>query len=167
MPYLFHSISQKAKWERDKCYYPWLNEGEVAADVFNTLRPKDGTLSTYVIDEGKTRLHRVAAALVCTRDGFKHVDYVLIPYETVADEFTLCITPGGTADDEVNEWHVDVVHLTSEKLAKFVQLIRDEKHEMDRISEDIVKSQIYYGIENKQIDYKKIENPKMKAKLCT
>ena len=166
MVYLFHSISQKAKWERDKNFYPWLKEGEVAADVFNTLRPSDGTLSTYIIDKGKTRLHRVAAALVCTRDGFQHVDYVLIPYATLADAFTLCTTPGKTADDKVNEWHVDIVHLTSEKLARFVQLIRDERHEMDRISEDTVKSMIYYGVENKHIDCDKIKNPKMKAKVC-
>ena len=165
MAYLFHSISQKAKWERDKSYYPWLNEGEVAADVFNTLRPMDGTLSTYMIDEGKTRLHRVAAALVCTRDSFQHVDYVLIPYDTVADTFTLCNTPGRTADVEVNKWHVDIVHLTSEKLAEFTRLIRVDRHELDRISESTIKSRIRYGIKHKHIDCDKITS-NIRTKVC-
>lgn len=167
MAYLFHNISQKAKWERDESHYPWLNEGEVAADVFNTLRPQDGTLSTYVIDDGKTRLLRVAAALVCTRDHFQHMDYVLIPYDAVADAFTLFNTPGGTADEDVNKWHVDIVHLTSDKLAEFTRLIRDDRHEMDRLSEKAVESRIYYGVENSEIDCNRITKPKMRAKLCT
>ena len=165
MVYLFHNIKQKAYWERDKFYYPWLNEGEVVADVFRSLRPVDGTLSTYIIDEEKTRLHRVAAALVCTRDSFQHVDYVLLPYGSVASKFTLREVPGKTADDEVNKWHVDIVHLTSEKLSEFTRLIRDDRHEMDRISESTVKSKIRFGIENRQIDCEKMSS-KISTKVC-
>ena len=165
MIYLFHDIKQKALWERDRCYYPWLQEGELVADVFKGLRASDGTLSTYIIDAEKTRLNRVAAALVCTRANFQHVDYVLLPFDDIAKAFRLCEKPGNTADEVVNGWHVDIVHLTPARLLDLAYLIFDHRHLLDRVEEKVVKSEIRTGIDSGFLDCNKIKS-KLKNKVC-
>lgn len=165
MVYLFHDIKQKAYWERDNCHYPWLQEGELVADVFKGLRTTDGTLSTYAVDSEKTRINRVCAALVCTRASFQHIDYALIPFDAMADSFRLANTPGNTADDSVNVWHVDLVNLTPSKLIDLAYLIRNYKHLINRVEEHVIKSEIELGIEKRLLDCDKIKS-KIRNKVC-
>lgn len=163
MAYLFRDIRRKSWWDPDRPH-DWLQENELAADVFKGLATINGALSTYVIDAEKARVLRVVAALACTRDNFQPIDCVLIPFDAVANSFSLSETPGETPDDEVNGWHVDVVHLTPSKLVDLVYLIREHKDAMRRFPKKQVESAALQGIDADFIDRNKIKD-RLQTKL--
>lgn len=163
MAYLFRDIRRKSWWNPDR-RRGWLQENELAADVFKGLATINGELSTYVIDAEKARVHRVVAALACTRDNFQPIDYVLIPFDAVASLFSLSETLGETPDDEVNGWHVDVIHLTPSKLVDLVYLIREHKDAMRRFPKKQVESAVLQGIDADFINRNRV-NRSLQTKL--
>ena len=165
MSFVFRGIGNKAWWYKDQHPdFPWLRKGELIADVFKGLSTTHGTLSIYAVDAEKTNINRIIAALACTRDNIQKFDYVLVPIETIEDKFELSKTKGKTADDTVNEWHLDILHLTSSKLTELAYIFRDHRESISRLSEKKVESAVRKRIDGGLIDVGRI-NEKLKGKF--
>ncbi len=165
MCYVFREIRNKSWWDKSHDELPWLKSGELVADVFKGLLTKKGSFSTYLIDEDKSNLNRVLAAYACTRDSIQRVDYVLIPLDIVVCAFRVICIPGDTADDLVNNWHCDVVELTSQRLEYFAQLVNDHRDLMVRLYPKQVEKIARQSYIQRNIDCERI-NPKLKSKIC-
>lgn len=126
MSFILRGIGKKALWFKEQSDFPWLPVGELVADVFKTIATGDGCLSTYAVDEEKSNLKRVIAALACTRDSVQRYDYVLVPRNIIEDSFELRESAGKTADEAVNQIHLDIVHLTPAKLSELAYIFRDQ-----------------------------------------
>ncbi len=165
MKFLFREIRNKSWWDKSHEELPWLNKGELIADVFKSLGTHNGDLSTYVIEADKSNLNQVVAAYACTRESLQRVDYVLIPYEVVDNSFELKDTPGSTADDAVNSWHRDISELTPQKLLDLVYLINSHRDKMTRIPRKTVEKEVCKSRKLKNIDCEKV-HPTLKEKIC-
>lgn len=163
MSFIFRGIDNKAWWYKDRSDFPWLKEGDLVADVFKGLRTTHGALSVYAVDE-KARVNRIIAALACTRNNIQNFDYVLVPASVIEENFELQETKGDTADDEVNEWHLDIAHLTPLKLTSLAYIFRDHRESMDRLSKKKVESEIRSGINSGFIDRNQVKD-RLKTKF--
>ena len=163
MSFIFRGIGNKAWWYKDRSDFPWLKEGKLVADVFKGLRTTHGALSMYAVNE-KTDVNRIIAALACTRDSIQEFDYVLVPANTIKENFELNKTKGKTPDDTVNEWHLDIIHLTPSKLSDLVYTFRDHQESMNRLLKKNVNSEVRKRIDNGSIDVGRI-NEKLKEKF--
>lgn len=164
MTFLFRELKNKSWWDKREDELPWLQQGEMVADVFKGLGTEDGNLSTYFIDANKSNVDRVVAAYACTRNSFQRVDYVLIPLDIVSDAFGMNTIAGNTADDKVNLWHRDIIELTPEKLLNFAYLIDNHRNMMARVREKKVRKDVTEGLERGEIDRDRID-PILRQKL--
>ena len=159
MSYIFRGIDNKARWYKGlRPDFPWLEQGELLADVFKDLRTTHGTLSVYAVDSNQTYLNRIIAALACTRNNIQNYDYVLVPASIIKEKFELQETKGNTADDKVNEWHWNIIHLTSSKLNELAYIVRDHRESMSRLPEKKVESAVRQGIDDQFIDFNRIQD---------
>lgn len=62
MPLILRKI-EKGRWNSDPQAVPWLPPGEVQAQALLDLAPKDNGLSVWLIEEDRSNLDRVVAAL--------------------------------------------------------------------------------------------------------
>lgn len=161
MPYLMR-IVRSGRWLPPD----WLPPGEPPADILEDLQTRGtNALSLWLIEEDRSNLERVAAALASGRDSFSNLDYRLVPtgwltrYRIVA-----AATPGKTADTEANDrWHRDLSHLTANRLVSVARCMwrRDAP---GRLSEKRVKQLLSDGIQSGQLRTEQI-NPNLAAKL--
>lgn len=145
MSFIFREIRNKSWWDKSHAQFKWLPKEELIGDVFKALGTTDGSLSTFVVDADLEYVDRIAVAFACLRDKPSRVDYALIPIEQVENLSRVKETPANTADDEVNELHLDIVNLTHSKLVKLAFLI--DKCAKKRVSESSVKRLARLGIE--------------------
>lgn len=165
MSYILRGIGKKSWWYKDqRPDFPWLKEGELLADVFKAIQTKEGSLSVYAVDSDQTHLNRIIAALACTRDSLQDYDYVLVPASVIEEKFELRETKGDTADDEVNEWHLDIAHLTPSKLTSLAYIFRDHRESMNKLPRKKVEYEIRSGINSGFIDRNKIKD-RLKTKF--
>ncbi|NJL67865.1 MAG: hypothetical protein HC894_15955 [Microcoleus sp. SM1_3_4] len=87
------------------------------ADSLSDMVTTANKLSVYRINDDKSNLNRVAAALVANCENISNFDYLLF------DELLLQIleikseeTQANTPDESVNNWHLDLVELSLTKL---------------------------------------------------
>lgn len=158
MSYIFRGIGNKTWWYKDRSDFPWLGEGELIADIFKGLNATHGSLSVYAVDSDQTYLNRIIAALACTRNSIQNFDYVLVPVSIIEENFELQETKGNTADDKVNEWHWNIIHLTSSKLNELAYIVRDHRESMSRLPEKKVESAVRQGIDDQFIDFNRIRD---------
>ena len=83
--------------------FPWLQEGELLADVFNEIRTKDGKLSIYTVDADKTNLTRIIVALASGRENFQDYEYVVVPKREIEENFEIDKMPGCVAHGDTIE----------------------------------------------------------------
>ena len=165
MSYIFRGIGKKSWWYKDlHPDFPWLEQGELFADVFKAIRTKDGSLSVYAVDSDQTYLNRIIAALACTRDSLQDFEYVLVPASVIEEKFELQETKGNTADDKVNEWHWNIVHLTPSKLTGLAYIFRDHRESMDKLPKKKIESEIRSGINSGFIDRNQVKD-RLKTKF--
>ena len=167
MSYILRGIGRKTLWTKSgHPDFPWLQEGELLADVFNEIRTKDGKLSIYTVDTDKTNLTRIIVALASGRENFQDYDYVVVPKREIEEKFEINKIKGETADDCVNKWHLDLVQLTPSKLTQLAYIFCDHRESMSKLPKKKVRSEIRKGIDSGLIDQTLI-NQKLKAKLST
>jgi hypothetical protein len=88
------------------------------ADPLGDLATKDNALSVWFVDDGKSNLKRIAAALAARCDHVSNVDYALFD-QAMLDRLDIQMEKsyGGTPDDYANRnWHYDLVKLSGRKL---------------------------------------------------
>ena len=117
----------------------WLTSEEVVADLILDFRIFKGELSVWRIEDDRSNLDRVIAALAATRDNPAHYAYTLIDKELLRDKgFNLEPTAGTTLDDKVNTWHFDIVELSTQKAADLANTFFHHHVEQDEKFKDEV-----------------------------
>lgn len=103
-------------------------EGVLSPDVLKDFEPKKTTLSVFRIQFPDTseELNRLATALGCMTSKVGDFGCVLFPEESIANNFELITSAGNTPDDEVNNWHRDLVVPTLDRLFQLLAIISEE-----------------------------------------
>lgn len=124
MPLILRKI-KKAKWYRN-IDVPWLKPGELQADALADLKTTGNRLSVWLIQDDKSNLERVIAALASTCDVPTNIDFVLMDQSELQ---RLGIkwenTKGDSHDEQINHTHhLDLLELTATKLYDFANQIQ-------------------------------------------
>ena len=163
MAVLFRGIGNKAWWDKSRDDFPWLGDDELISDVLKSLATVNGTLSVYAIDDAEANIRRVVAALASRRHKIENFDYILVPANQVTGVFNSSITQGNTPDETVNEWHLDLVHLTSAKLHHLSHVFAKYKVSVRRMPKPGVKSALQFSKDNGFLDLSKVSEKVVKA----
>ncbi len=164
MAFLLRGIGNKAWWDKSRDDFSWLGEDDLIADVLKSLGAVGGALSTYVVDEERTKIDRVVAALASRRGKIENFDYILAPVDVVLKNFRSDNTTGKTPDSEVNAWHLDIVHLTPAKLTQLAYIFRNHKEALCRMPRPSVKSALQTSKNHGFLDMEKV-SPNVKQEL--
>ena len=124
MPSFLRKINNKNLWLRAD-EPTWLPLGESVADILKDLKADRGRLSFWQVEDDRSNLDRLLAAMVGTYGRADKFDYVVIP-ATVLEGLAIPLveTDGATPDDLAKEWHVDASELTCLGLAKLAEAVR-------------------------------------------
>jgi len=124
---------RKAKWLNDKAL-TWLGTDDLQADAIFDLKTDDNALSVWHVEDDKSNLQVVIAALSTTSDNLSNLDYVLVEQSVFAKAGLKVIhTRGKTVYDEANKWHRDLVELSAKSLINTALLIASQRSEMKRL----------------------------------
>jgi len=120
MPLLLRVI-KRTRW------YPqaWLEEGKALANALLDLKPKENKISFWHVEDDKSNLHPVVAALGAGRDVPANLDYALFDH-TLLTKTSIRIkhTAGDSFHKEANEcWHRDTNELSAENVAELANII--------------------------------------------
>jgi len=137
---------------------PWLQPDELAADALQDLRTKQNRLSVYLVDSLESpALNRVLAAMAASRDNIDKLDYASFDWSFLGDlGIEVEAVPGGTPDEEVNQWHRDLVELTAAKLAALGLTMRRHGNVSRKYPKDVTDL-IREGVRLSQIDYGRLK----------
>ncbi len=160
MPLLLRKI-RKSRWYK----YPWLEEGGSQADALLDLKTDDNILSVWYIEDDKSNLERVLAALASNSDNISNVDYALFEEQDMLNmDIKLDSTKGNVPDDEVsNSWHRHLSELSAMKLAMIAKTIQTVG-EIDRKQPQEVKKLLKESVVAGKIESSKL-NPKIRAAI--
>ncbi|MBI5747051.1 MAG: hypothetical protein HZA13_08620 [Nitrospirae bacterium] len=151
MPFLFRKIDNKRRWDKDASF-SWLELHDIQADPVTDLKTSQNILSVYCIDDERSNLDRVVAAIAATRDRFDILDYILFDQRILSEiDVKIEKTIGKTPDEQVNNCHLQLVELSGFKLVNLAKVILN-KGETDRVLKKYVAKLIKDGIAAGQID---------------
>lgn len=119
MPYLLRKIKNKSNWFRKPALPKEVTLGEISADVLGDLITTNNALSVWAIEDDRSNLPRVLAAIAATRDNLQKCDYLLFDRSAAeARGLKLRQTPATSPDSEAaGTWHFELVDLTVGSLA--------------------------------------------------
>ena len=125
MPYLLHQIQHKSNWDRDPAAPRYLPEGEAPADVVEDLRTEENNLSVWHIEDNRSNLDRVIAALAAGRDFLQKFDFLLIDSQFLGEHgFKLHQIDGNSRDRHAAQnWHLHIVQISALGLGKLAELL--------------------------------------------
>ena len=150
MAWYFREVNQN-RWYKEKLA-EWVNHGDIPADTLSDVRTTDNALSLYVVEESENLL-RIVAALKASRPH-GHADYILFPPEVVSQMgLPTRKTRGNTNDEQVNDWHVDVVDLSGRTLVDLSVAIVQSEHKLDRLSRKQVLGAVRDSVEQGYIHH--------------
>jgi hypothetical protein len=159
MPLLLRKLT-KQKWQPEYAI-GWLSEGDLQADALNDLATQNNELSVFHIEDDKSNLNRVIAALAAKRDNLDKLDYALMASEIADDPgFNIRMIKGDTADEAVNQWHRDITELTVAKLADLAVVIK-QRGQIYRLLQRDVKSLLVQSAASGHIKRSLITNERM------
>lgn len=117
MPFYLRVIN-KNRWYRSSPP-SWLPENEIPAQCLADVVPKpEESLSLWRIDDDRSNLNRVTAAIAAARRNLDKLDYALFPI-AIIDLLGLSVaqSPGKTPDNVANTtWHWEIIELTASGL---------------------------------------------------
>lgn len=99
--------------------------GGLQADAVIDFKTDSNSLSLYVVEDDRSNLHQITAALAANADSVSNVDYALFDKQLLINEgFVLDSTiKGNTPDLEVNDWHLDLIQLTAQSLGRLIEVV--------------------------------------------
>lgn len=160
MSYIFRKVDKPWWYKDQRDQFEWLKDGELVADILcEEMATVNGTLSVYLLDEGKSQLDRIVAALACTRNYLQNLDYVIFRQDDLNQVFSLEDSLGETPDSLVNNLHRDIVHLTPALVNDLTYRIRDRRESICRCTRSKVKKKILQEINNGHIDVGQLKEP--------
>jgi hypothetical protein len=164
---------RKSRWyteEKALKDYPWLLQGELPADPLGDLATNGNSLSVWIIEDDRSNLGRVIAALACTTKSLDDFDYGLVDLQVILSAgLKLNQTTGDTADYTANiSWHSDLIELSAIRLLDFAKAFWIYKSP-GRMSHKDIMDLIFIGVKEAYLDREKIkiESQKLLDKLDT
>jgi hypothetical protein len=160
MPFLMRTV-RKGRWHQQD----WLPVGEPPADALADISTQSNELSVWLIEDDRSNLNRVAAALAAARDSVSNLDYRLVPVGWVGiHRIPVQATEGRTADLQANQkWHRDIPRLTASRLLSLARCMW-RRGVAGRISERRVEELLLSGLRTGQLGRERL-NQKLAAKL--
>ena len=160
MPLLLRTI-RKARWYQ----VSWLPESESQADALLDLTTLDNKLSVWHIEDNRSNLNRVVAALAAKRENIVNLDYVLFDLQAILDmNISLHSTKGDVPDDEVsNSWHRDLSDLSAKSIVDIARTLQ-KNGERVRKHHGEVKELIKEAVEYERVSNAKLK-PSVQAKI--
>lgn len=148
MPFLLRKIT-KPKWLKEM----WLATGKAPANALGDLRSEENKISFWHIEDNKSNLTKVVAALASGRDFPTIFDYALID-QTLLTTIGIKIdhTVGNSFHKEADKyWHHNTIELSAENVAKIADIIM-EHGTKERIGKNEVTSLVRQEITAGAID---------------
>ncbi len=173
MAFLLRKLNKKARWNQQhiKDTFQWLGEHEIPSDyVIKELETENCNLSFWLIDDDKSNLSRVLAALASNRPHLSEMDFGLIDLDLVQSyDFNVEEKPGDTADEGANGWHRDISKLSAQRLVELAVLLLEHMEADRRRSEKQILDYVFSSISAYHIDLTKIalKSEKLDARLNT
>ena len=154
MPLLLRKI-RKGKWYKNDSVL-WLGENEIQADALGDIVTSSNTLSVWLVEDDKSNLEQIIIALASGCDNISNFDYALLNVDLLSN-FGIKIETkeGSTPYVRANQWHRDLVELTTNKLFKLAEamfILSDR----ERVAEKTVLNWIKDAVRNGQIDKTKL-----------
>lgn len=154
MPLLLRKI-RKSKWYKNDSV-PWLEKDEIQSDALGDLVTSSNTLSVWLVDDDQSNLEQVIVALASGCDNISNFDYALLNVDLVLNVGIKIKTKEGlTPYTRANQWHRDLVELTTNKLFKLAEAMFGDS-DRERVTEKIVLKLIKDAVQNGQIDKTKL-----------
>jgi len=130
----------------------WLLDSEIQADALEDLRTKSNGTSVFHVNQAESNLYRVVAALAANSGFLSNFDFAIFNEELIAEiGIKIKKTPGDSPDEQVNNWHSDLLELSAQKLLTLATLIKT-KSRIERINHMKVLNFIADSIINGQIN---------------
>lgn len=148
MPLLLRPIREHRWFKKG-----WLEEGKAQANALYDLKPDNNKLSFWHVEDDKSNLHRVVAAMAAGRDVLGNFDYALFD-QTLLTKIGIRIedTVGHSFHKEADKyWHRDTAELSAENVAGIANIIM-EHGTKDRIWESEVASLVKQEVNSGVID---------------
>lgn len=149
----------KRRWDWGDGDIPWLPAGEFPAAPLADLRASvESEISVWQVEEDKSNLMWVVAGLAATLNHLDKFDYTLFAMDLLGGVgIQANATRGESADARANEeWHRDLVELSSSKLVMLARLIH--RHgELGRFLEGEVKDLIKQAVGAGRINKTKLK----------
>jgi hypothetical protein len=149
MPYLLRGI-KKPRWYREVDFE--VDEADAPAEPLRDLGTQGNALSVWLVDEAKSNLERVVAAMAAGRQGLVEYDYILFDQELVeAAGIAVDDVEGNSPDLEANRiWHRHLKNLTVRKMGKLVTAAW-RSSEIGRFQRSRIRSLVKHGLEEGSI----------------
>ena len=156
MAFIFRQV-RKNRWYKGEAESS-LSIDDVPADPLGDLQTKSNELSIWFIDDEKSNLEQVASALAAGRDSSANLDYALLDFKYFGKlKFKHKSSRGGTLDNRINEYHIDIIELSGRKLVRLAKTFF-RYAEIQRMPEKKVLELIKKAIQSQQIDSTKIKS---------
>ena len=155
MPFVFRKLDRKARLYRVK----WTETDDVQADALREFRTRENALSIWLIDDNRSNLERVIAAVAAGRDRLCNLDYALIEH-TLLDELDIQVSPqeGESVDDDANRrWHQDLERLSATKVVQLAVAVQRTEGGLQRVQKRAVGQLIATSIRNGFINPNRID----------
>ena len=161
MSLVLRKLDRRAAFHR----IPGVEAGTVQADALSDLKTQGNTLSVWLIDEDRTNLNRIVAALAAGRHRLDKLDYALIDRRRLELlDIQIISKKGNSFDVQANTlWHQDLTELTGNNLLELA-VVMQAKAEFIRASKKDVGALIATSINDGFIDSHQI-NEKFKKSL--
>lgn len=154
---LFRKI-EKSRWNWGDKKLAWLKNEEIPAAPLSDFRASPTSqISVWKIEDNKTNLERIVAAIAARLQHLDKFDYVMFS-ENMVEGVGIQIrkSSGQSADPDADkQWHLDLVEISATKLISLTQLI-DKDGLMDRRDEQEVEKLIRNGVNEGRIEKKRI-----------
>lgn len=138
--------------------------GGLQADALKNFETKENAFSVYEVENELTDIERILAAIAGTRDNVQEVEYASFDSNLLEEhEIKTKKIKGATADDEVNNLHIDLIDLTAKQLYLLASSIQKDG-KLIRILKKEIGRKITEGLKEGYLDKKKI-NEKLLPKL--
>ena len=154
MPLLLRKI-RKGKWYKNDSVL-WIGENEIQADALGDIVTSSNTLSVWLVEDDKSNLEQIIIALASGCDNISNFDYALLDVDSLSSLGTKIETKeGSTPYARANQWHRDLVELTTNKLFNLAEAIF-VLSDRERVAEKTVLNWIKDAVRNGQIDKMKL-----------
>ena len=161
MSILFRKLQKKLFMDPQKAK----ELGGLQADALKNFTTMENALSLWEIQNELNDIERILAAIAGTRDNVQEVEYATFDSKILEElEIKTNKIRGDTADDKVNNLHIDIIDLTAKQVYLLASSIQKDG-ELRRILKNKIGRKITENLKVGYLDKRKIDE-KLLPKLA-